>query len=286
MELVVRQNGGKGNRLGFVAGPIHIGRGVDSRVFLPDPKVSRQHAVIFSTPEGDWILQDLDSANKTFLNGKAIHKAKIKTGDQIRIAGFTIEVNVDVDVQTDKRAAPEDTLTAEPRKLQVIARDLNAEHTPDIKMPAKRANDFIEATEEICKAKGLDQVLRILLTIMFRQFGARNVWAALRNEPQGPMTCHTGRAAGGEELTLGQIILREKITYAVEKHLFLLFPSVLAESPGPAIGSAMIGPILDRDGCFGAIYVDKTPDSRPYNLGDLDYLMLLAIHTAAIVENF
>jgi len=286
MELVVRQDGGNANRLGFVAGPIHIGRGVDSRVFLPDPKVSRQHAVIFSTPEGDWILQDLDSANKTFLNGKAIHKAKIKTGDQIRIAGFTIEVNVDVDVQADKRAGPGDTLTAQPRKLQVIARDLSAEHAPDIKMPAKRAKDFIEATEEICKAAGLDQVLRILLTIMFRQFDASHAWAALRSEPEGPMTCHTGRAASGEELTLGQIILREKITYAVEKHLFLLFPSVLAESPGPAIGSAMIGPILDRDGCFGAIYVHKAADSRPYNLSDLDYLMLLAIHTAAIVENF
>jgi len=65
MQLVVRQNGGNANRLRFTTGPVHLGRGVESQVFLPAEKVSRHHAVIFTTPEGDWILQDLDSANKT-----------------------------------------------------------------------------------------------------------------------------------------------------------------------------------------------------------------------------
>jgi hypothetical protein len=48
----------------------------------------------------------------------------------------------------------------------------------------------------------------------------------------------------------------------------------------------MIAPIVDPTGCFGALYVDNAVDQKQYNLGDLDYLMLLAIHTAAILENF
>jgi len=286
MQLVVRQNDGNANRLQFTTGPVHLGRGVESQVFLPEAKVSRHHAVLFTTPEGDWILQDLDSANKTFLNDNPIHKVKIKTGDRIRIAGFTIEINLDADVEGEKPAGPEDTLTAAPRKLQVITRDLNADQAPDIKIPAQRARDFLEATEEICKTNGLDQVLKILLRIMFRQFDALHCWCALRTEPEGPMTAHTGRALNGEELKLGEIMLKEKITYAVENNVFLLFPSVSAEGQSAGIRSAMIAPILDPDGCFGAVYVDNASDSPGYSLSDLDYLMLLAIHTAAIVENF
>lgn len=286
MQLVVRQNDGSVRRLRFTTGPIHIGRAAEAQVFLPDPRASRQHAVIFTTPGGDWILEDLDSANKTFLNDKAMHKAKIKTGDSIRIADFTIEVNLDADLATDKPTHPEDTLTAVPRKLQVITRDVDAEHAPDIKMPAQRAKDFLDATEKICKANGLDQVLTTLLRIMFKQFGASDAWCALRNEPAGPMTAHTGKTLKGNAIGLADIALNEKITYAVENNLFLLFPTVPAESQGAPIRSAMIAPILDPDGCFGVFYIDNAGDSAPYNLSDLDYLMLLAIHTAAIVENF
>lgn len=286
MQLVIRQDGGKANRLRFAAGPIHIGRGADSQVFLGDTKVSRQHAVVFATPDGDWILEDLDSANKTYLNDKAIHKAKIKTGDIIRIGEFAIEVNIDSELQNAKPTNPEDTLVATRRKVQAITRDLSAKHSPDIKMPARRAKDFLEATEEICKAKGLDEVLRILLRIMFRQFDAGHVWCALRNEAEGPMTSHTGKALSGEDITLDDIALNKQITYAVENNLFLLFPSVPAGSQSSPIRSAMIAPILDPDGCFGTLYVDNALDKASYNLSDLDYLMLLAIHTAAIVENF
>lgn len=286
MQLVVKNNDGSIRRLRFTAGPIHIGRAAEAQVFLPDPSASRQHAVIFTTPGGDWILEDLDSANKTFLNDEAIHKAKIKTGDCIRIAEFTIEVSLDADLASEKSTHPEDTLTAVPRKVQVITRDLNAEHAPDIKMPAQRGNDFLNATEEICKANGLDQVLTTLLRVMFKQFGASAAWCALRNEPEGPMTAHTGKTLTGNAIGLADISLNEKITYAVENNLFLLFPTVPAESQGRHIRSAMIAPILDPDGCFGVFYIDNAGDSPSYNLSDLDYLMLLAMHTAAIVENF
>jgi GAF domain-containing protein len=48
----------------------------------------------------------------------------------------------------------------------------------------------------------------------------------------------------------------------------------------------MIAPIMDPTGCFGVIYVDNALEQQPYTLSDLDYLMMLAIHTAAILENF
>ncbi len=77
MRLVVKQSNGTINEFQFAQGPVYIGRGANSQVFLPDRAVSRQHAVIFTTQDGKWFVEDLDSANKTYLNDKAIHKAAI-----------------------------------------------------------------------------------------------------------------------------------------------------------------------------------------------------------------
>ena len=286
MRLVVKQTGHTVNDFRFIKGPIYIGRHMHSQVFLPDIMVSRQHAVIYITQEGKWIVEDLDSANKTFLNDKAIHKAEIRTGDCLRIAGFTIEINLEEETEADRRIHLDDTLITTFREPQVIMRNLDAEQAPDIRLPAKRSKDFVQATEAICKANGPDEVLKALLSIMSQQFAAYHVWCALRNEPSGTMTCHAGKSRDGQTVQLSDIKLNEKINQAVEKGEFLLLPQVSDHIKGEKIRSAMIAPIMGAAGCFGVIYIDNDIEQESYSLSDLDYLMLLAVHTAAILENF
>ena len=52
------------------------------------------------------------------------------------------------------------------------------------------------------------------------------------------------------------------------------------------IRSAIIAPVVGPDGAFGVLYIDNAMNREYYTLSDLDYSMLLAIHTAAIVKNF
>jgi hypothetical protein len=311
MRLVVKRSGETVNEFRFSKGPIHIGRHAHSHVYLPDRAVSRQHAVIFATQDGKWVVEDLDSANKTYLNGEAIDKAEIKTGDCLDIADFTIEITLEADIDADKTIHLEDTLISAPAKLkpvlhqgtpygataparEIIVRRLDDERAPDIRLPAKRIKDFLQATETICTANGLDEVLKALLSITLRQFGAYHTWCALRNLPTGPMTGHAGRRRDGQAVDLGEIKLSEKITEAIDKQEFLLLPQAPVQTEdgeprvavAPKIRSAMIAPVIDPAGCFGVLYIDNAADQESYSLSDLDYLMLLAIHTAAIVENF
>jgi pSer/pThr/pTyr-binding forkhead associated (FHA) protein len=72
--------------------------------------VSRRHAAIFATHEGKWVVEDLDSANKTFLNGKEIHKAEIKTGDGLRVGSFLIEISLEGDADVTESIHLEDTI--------------------------------------------------------------------------------------------------------------------------------------------------------------------------------
>ena len=82
-----------------------IGRQGDAVVNLTDGTVSRRHARLMPD-DGRWVLEDLGSANGTFLNGVRLSKAtEVKRGDQIR-CGSTLLVfgggrptvpNVDLD---------------------------------------------------------------------------------------------------------------------------------------------------------------------------------------------
>lgn len=293
MRLIVKKDGQTVNDFRFERGPIYIGRHEHSQVFLPDRVVSRQHAAIYTTQDGSWVLEDLGSANKTFLNDKAVDKASIKTGDCIRIGSFEIQVNLEPDVGAGENINLDDTLMPTARKSsaasespirQIISRKPNVELAPDINLPAMRIKNFLQATEAICKSNGPDEVLETLLEITLTQFRAQNSWCALRVLPEGPMTTHAGRSSDGNTLELSEIKLHKKITQAIENQEFLLFPRVTSQE-GKAY-SAMIAPIIDPSGCFGIIYVDNIGEKQYYTLGDLDYLMLLAIHTAAVVENF
>jgi len=291
MRLIVKKDGQTVNDFRFERGPVYIGRHEHSQIFLPDRAVSRQHAVIFAAQDGEWVLEDLDSANKTFLNGRAIRKYPIKSGDRIGIGNFEIEVTLDADL--GEHINLEDTLmptthdagtTSATPTREIIVRKPEVERAPDIQLPAMRAKDFLQATEAICQANGPDEVIKTLLAITLTQLRAHNRWCALRALPEGPMTFHAGMNSEGGTLELDDINLHKKITHAIENQEFLLFPRVTSQE-GKAY-SAMIAPIIDLSGCFGVLYVDNAGQERYYTLSDLDYLMLLTIHTAAIVENF
>ncbi|MHC4728132.1 MAG: FHA domain-containing protein [Planctomycetota bacterium] len=295
MRLVVKRNNQVVNEFQFDRGPVYIGRHAHSQVFLHDRAVSRQHASIFMTQEGKWVVEDLDSANKTYLNDKTIHKADIKTGDSIRIGDFTIEIDLETKLDTGAPIHLADTLVPISRKTtaaltdssrEVILRKPNIERAPDITLPAKRVKDFMQATEEICKANGLEVLLKVLLGIALKQFSGYHCWCALRNQPDGPMTCHAGKRRDGHGVSLIDLKLRENIDHAVETKQFVLVPQASAPTEENRIRSAMIAPVVDPSGCFGVLYIDNSMDHGHYDLGDLDYLMLVAIHTAAIIENF
>ena len=295
MRLVVKRNDQIVNEFQFDRGPVYIGRHAHSQVFLHDRAVSRQHAAIFTTKDGKWIVEDMDSANKTYLNDKAIHKAEIKTGDSIRIGDFIIEVDFRAELDAGNPIHLADTLIPTSHKTtaaltdpsrEMIIRKSDSERAPDITLPAKRIKDYMMATEEICKANGLDVLLKALLGIALRQFSGYHSWSALRNQPDGPMTCHAGRCRDGHGVSLNDLKLKEKINQAVETKQFTLVPKASAPTEENRIRSAMIAPILDPSGCFGVLYVDNSMDHGQYTLCDLDYLMLVAIHTAAIIENF
>ncbi|MEO0136417.1 MAG: GGDEF domain-containing protein [candidate division WOR-3 bacterium] len=66
-----------------------IGRANDCDFIIDGKEVSRKHARIYYE-DGKFKIEDLNSTNGTFVNGKEITKAELKHGDEINIGNFTI----------------------------------------------------------------------------------------------------------------------------------------------------------------------------------------------------
>jgi predicted component of type VI protein secretion system len=291
MRIVVKQKDGGTKEFRFTEGPISLGRAATSQIFLPDRLVSKQHAVIYVNSDGNWNVEDLESANKTYLNDKEIQKAQIKNGDCIRISDFTMEVTLDDGADADEQIHLEDTFHLEAALAipphETVVRKTDPGHAPAMRLAAKRLTDFSQTTEAICEADSLDKVAQTLLDISLEQFKAFHVWCALRNQPTGPMPCQVGKNRAGQSVKLSDIKLQRKIAQAVEKGQFLVLPRVSAQvEEEEAIRSALIATIMRPNGCFGVIYIDNAMKDKHYSLSDLDYLMLVAMHTAAVIRKF
>jgi GAF domain-containing protein len=101
------------------------------------------------------------------------------------------------------------------------------------------------------------------------------------------MTYHAGKRRDGKAVNLTDLKLEVKINQAVEKNQSLVMPRVAADlEETERIRSALIASIVNPSGCYGVLYVDNAMVHDHYSLSDLDYLMLIAIHTSAVLKKF
>jgi hypothetical protein len=63
-----------------------IGRSSGCQLVLAHDTVSRRHAELFIA-DGRWLLRDLDSSNGTWLNGRRIVEAEVRSGDVLQFGG-------------------------------------------------------------------------------------------------------------------------------------------------------------------------------------------------------
>jgi len=68
---------------------LRIGRSKMNQIVFDDGAVSRLHAQVTATPEGP-LLRDNDSANGTFVNGRAVKEALLRHGDAVQVGKFVL----------------------------------------------------------------------------------------------------------------------------------------------------------------------------------------------------
>jgi pSer/pThr/pTyr-binding forkhead associated (FHA) protein len=88
--LVVIAGPSKGSRFLIDSESVAIGRSAEADICLDDVTVSRTHAKINRTANGDYEISDCQSLNGTYLNGTAITESRLAVGDEIQIGKFRL----------------------------------------------------------------------------------------------------------------------------------------------------------------------------------------------------
>ncbi|MBV8431879.1 MAG: FHA domain-containing protein [Solirubrobacterales bacterium] len=72
-----------------------------------DPKLSRRHARIARDPAGQFTIEDLDSANGTFVNGVRLHTRRVlNAGDSVEVGATALEVSTSEAASVPREPAP------------------------------------------------------------------------------------------------------------------------------------------------------------------------------------
>src|SRR6476620_2054729 len=93
--LIVLSEGSKGKELPLAPQKkMILGRGREADFSIPEKKISRKHSAIQWNDETNEItLEDLQSLNGTYLNGKQIEDTiHLKNGDHIQVGSYIFEL--------------------------------------------------------------------------------------------------------------------------------------------------------------------------------------------------
>jgi len=71
-----------------------IGRSSENHLVIRVPAVSSRHCSVRKLPDDTFLIEDHDSSNGTFLNGRRIKQALLKAGDELVLANYPLEVQM------------------------------------------------------------------------------------------------------------------------------------------------------------------------------------------------
>jgi len=98
--------------------PISIGRAKSSTLILDNSSISRLHAIVRSTPEGQWQIIDRASANGVKVNGVAAKEATLKPNDEVILGEYRLRFFED---SSARNMITYGTAELPPRVARVIA---------------------------------------------------------------------------------------------------------------------------------------------------------------------
>lgn len=122
---------------------ITVGRSPDADIVLENPGISREHCKLEMTARGYYVVEDLGSANGTFLNDERVDREYLMNNDVVRVGKFAMWANYEEDKRhetaaADKFASPqafEGTTVLSMNELEEMMTTSKRETAPPMEAP-------------------------------------------------------------------------------------------------------------------------------------------------------
>lgn len=256
--------------------PFTIGRLEDRHLSLPNPQVSREHAVIHCDEEG-FLLEDLGSSQGTLVNGVRAERTRLKPDDRIQLgkSGIVLLFKEEHDASS--------------------TRDLLNRFTGDAGgSELEKLSLFLQAAQSFNSTRVLHDVLSTMIDYTLRLTGAERGFVFLGDSPS-TLRMECGLSKEGTPLDddskISRSIVRDAATSGQEYFIGD------ATGDGQAIGrqsmvlhdlmSVIAIPLRGRssDRLLGLLYLDSRLRTSTLNRVSRDILHAIATEAANLVEN-
>ncbi len=258
------------------------GRKPESKFFINDKTVSREHARVDVGFAELCEVTDLDSRNGTLVNGRRItEKTGLKVGDIVMFGQVECKVVAGDAISSASPTRPRSALFSDRDLEKSVFLSINEALKP---LPSKVTDlpDVLPTIFEMAKILVLpepkEEMMDKALKLVSRVIPAQRL-AVLTMDENGELAPSACLLPGGKDLgsfNLSRTIVEEILN---EKNSILIDPkddprfagqqSIIASE----INSAMAVPLFDEGVVLGILYVDTTNPLKRYND---DYLRLLA----------
>ncbi len=294
-SIQVIQGPDKGRSYELQRGENVIGRLSDT-VELNERTVSRRHALIRSRDD-EWVLEDLGSANGTYVNGVRIHRlTTLHRGDQIRVGqsllvfggespgGVRASVDVDESGQLID-AAIVATLPSNEDSVIIPTPEAGKEAIGNLRV----IYDFIS---DVSLILNVDQLLQRMLDKVLEIVKADRGYAMLMDEETGKLELKASRVSDGSDQK-GPPISRTMINEVISKEVGILSSNAMSDKRFAAgksvhdfgIRSAICVPLKGREKILGVMHVDCSVSDQTYSTEQLRLLTAIGYHTGLAVDN-
>jgi adenylate cyclase len=311
LTLVYRSGGEEHSFVLSGGETVTVGRGLESRLILPDPSVSRRHAELRPGDDG-WTVVDCGSTNGVGVNGEAVKAAPLGPGDRLRLGSVEVEVRgAPAGWQPPPEADEADDLLNATivRRLEDLPPGYLAGAAPP--RPGKRALlDAAYSNEvfryitrlagELLRTDARDQVLRRVVDVAFEALPVDRGFVFLRSGGadgvgEGELVCELARE--GEEVAVrppaaAVPVSRTMLRAVVDRGVALVTPEAgddlrLAGAQSVrlhGLRSALAAPLWSGERIVGALVLDTPSRAGSFTEQDLELATALANFAAVAIE--
>ena len=289
--VVIYVQGNEQQTLSLNHTPFTVGRKVDRDLVIPDPRVSREHALIVAE-SGEFFVVDQGSKHGTFVNGEKVDRRKLQRNDRLEFGARDVAYLIFHPLHMTSNTAREFLSQISGIQIAPEASDL------------EKLTLFLEAARKLNTIGVLDEILVTLLDATLRLTRAERGYIFLR-DGEGKLTMAAGRNSKGEPLlddtTISRSVLDEAMTsnseYLVTDTSQMLDMkgrrSIVAFDLRTVICMPLRRPLVQATRSeqpadtevMGALYVDSRFASRDITSVSHDILRAIATEAAQLIEN-
>lgn len=303
MEIAILNGPLEGKRFPMEKASVTIGRKADNDVTIStDPRISRFHAQLTRHDETTWIIEDLNSANGTFVGQRRIQApTALHPNDQFRMGRTWMTLHYEAETADEMFTAGTVRIgdrSSSAAEIDSVVYPVSAENDAADSGDTEGIREYLWVYQRVSRALSstLDaaQLGTVIVDAIMECVPAERAFLLLRDPDSGQLTPRISRQRT-DSPTTGQTVTisRHIVERAMNERVAILTTDAMTDKrfqeldsvQNFQIRSAVCAPLIHQDDVLGVIYLDTTSARHVFSEDDVYMTASVASQAAVAFEN-